>query len=131
MQHSDLLIIDDEQRYAKMLARRLTLRSCSCDICYSGREGIHLLKQKDYCLILLDLQLPDLYGTEVLTRIKEIRAEVPVIILTAHGTEKDRRECMQKGAYAFVHKPLDIEKLMNILAQVKRYNHDCRTPKQN
>jgi DNA-binding NtrC family response regulator len=51
-------------------------------------------------------------------RIKETDTRTPVIILTGHGTEKDRRECMQLGAYAFMHKPLGIEELMGILAQI-------------
>jgi len=56
---------------------------------------------------------------EVLTRIKESCATMPVIILTAHGTEKDRQECMRQGAYAFMHKPLRIEALVTILAHIK------------
>ena len=77
-----------------------------------------MLKQKIFSLILLDLHLPDIYGSEVLSRIKETDTRTPVIILTGHGTEKDRRECMQLGAYAFMHKPLGIEELMGILAQI-------------
>ncbi len=50
--------------------------------------------------------------------IKERNAETPVIILTGHGTEKDRRECMELGAYAFMHKPVGIDELMGILAKI-------------
>lgn len=118
MKHYDLLIVDDEQRFADMLARRLNLRGCNCEVCYTGQEALNILKRKKFYLILLDLQLPDIYGIEVLTRIKENDAGVPVIIMTGHGTEKDRRECMQQGAYAFRHKPLGIDELMNILAEI-------------
>ena len=120
MKQTDVLIVDDEQRYADMLARRLELRGCSCRTCYTGQEAIQLVKQDDFLLILLDLQLPDIYGTEVLMRIKEIHTKMPVIIITGHGTEKDRKDCMQQGAYAFIHKPLDIEKLVAILAEIKK-----------
>ncbi len=119
MKQYSLLIVDDEQRFADMLARRLNLRGCNCDVCYRGREALKILKRKNFDLILLDLHLPDIYGTEVLTRIKEIDSRTPVIIVTAHGTEKDRQECNQQGAYAFMHKPLDIEELMSILVQLK------------
>jgi len=118
MKQYDLLIVDDEQRFADMLARRLNLRGCNCEVCYTGREALNILKRKKFYLILLDLQLPDIYGTEVLTRIKENDARVPVIIMTGHGTEKDRRECMQQGAYAFMHKPLGIDELLTILAEI-------------
>ncbi|UCG08115.1 MAG: response regulator [Desulfobacterales bacterium] len=118
MKQYHLLIVDDEKRYADMLAKRLNLRGCNCEVCYSGQEALNRIKRQNFSLILLDLHLPDIYGTEVLIRIKEIDAKPPVIILTGHGTQKDRRECLQQGAYAFMHKPLGIEELMTILAQI-------------
>jgi DNA-binding NtrC family response regulator len=118
MKQYNLLIVDDEQRFADMLARRLNLRGCNCEVCYSGREALNILKQKKMHLILLDLYLPDIYGTEVLTRIRKNDERTPVIIVTGHGTEKDRRECMQRGAYAFMHKPVGIDELMTILAEI-------------
>ena len=118
MKQYDLLIIDDERRFADMLAKRLNLRGCNCEVCYSGKEALDLIEGKNFTLVLLDLHLPDLYGTEVLTRIKNFDASTPVIILTGHGTEKDRQECMLQGAYAFMHKPLGIDELMAILAKI-------------
>jgi DNA-binding response OmpR family regulator len=118
MKQYHLLIVDDEQRFADMLAKRLGLRGCRCDVCYNGQQALDLVKLKNFFLILLDLHLPDIYGTEVLTRIKVISAMTPVIILTGHGTEEDRRACLQQGAHAFMHKPLGIDELMAILARI-------------
>ena len=118
MKQYNLLIVDDEQRFADMLARRLNLRGCNCDACYGGREALKILKRKKFHLILLDLHLPDIYGTEVLTRIRKNDERTPVIVVTGHGTEKDRQECMQQGAYAFMHKPVGIDELMTILAEI-------------
>jgi DNA-binding response OmpR family regulator len=119
MKQYNLLIVDDEQRFANMLAKRLSLRGCHCEVCYNGQQALELVKQKNFFLILLDLHLPDIYGIEVLTRIKVISEMTPVIILTGHGTEKDRRACMQQGAYAFWHKPLIIDELMAVLARIE------------
>ena len=118
MKQYDLLIVDDEQRFADMLARRLELRGCNCEVRYRGQKALDILKRKKFYLILLDLHLPDIYGTEVLTRIRKNDERTPVIIVTGHGTEKDRRECMQRGAYAFMHKPVGIDELMTILAEI-------------
>lgn len=118
MKQYDLLVVDDERRFADMLAKRLNLRGCNCEVCYSGREALNILQRKNFFLVILDLHLPDLYGSEVLREIKKISAKTPVIILTAHGTEKDRQECMKIGAFDFMQKPLVIEKLMAILAQI-------------
>ena len=114
-----LLIVDDEKRFADMLTKRLSLRGCHCDVCYSGQQALNLIRKKNFFLILLDLQLPDIYGIEVLKQIKKISVMTPVVILTAHGTEEDRRTCMQQGAYAFWHKPLVIDELMAILVRIE------------
>jgi DNA-binding response OmpR family regulator len=118
MKQYHLLLVDDEKRFADMLAKRLALRGCNCDVCYTGQEALDRIAQKKFSLVLLDLHLPDIYGTEVLTRIKNADTNTPVIILTGHGTEKDRQECMQQGAHAFMHKPLGIDELMAILAKI-------------
>ena len=118
MKQYSLLIVDDERRFAEMLAKRLTLRGCICEVCYNGQEALNVLKGRKFFLVLLDLHLPDIYGTEVLTRIKEMTAETPVVILTGHGTEKDRLECMERGAYAFMHKPMGIDELMGVLTKI-------------
>ena len=119
MKQYNILIVDDEQRFANMLAKRLSLRGCHCEVCYNGQQALEWVERKKFFLILLDLHLPDIYGIEVLTRIKAISEMTPVIILTGHGTEKDRRACMQQGAYAFWHKPLIIDELMAILARIE------------
>ena len=119
MKPYSLLIVDDEERFANMLAMRLNLRGCDCEVCYNGQDAIDIIQEKNFDLVLLDLRLPDIYGTDVLAGIKEINAKIPVIIVTAHGTEKDRQLCIQLGAYAFMHKPLNIEELTPILKKLR------------
>jgi DNA-binding response OmpR family regulator len=119
MKQYNILIVDDEQRFANMLAKRLSLRGCHCEVCYNGQQALERVGRKNFFLILLDLHLPDIYGIEVLAKIKAISAQTPVIILTGHGTEKDRQTCLQQGAYAFWHKPLIIDELMAILARIE------------
>lgn len=119
MKQFDILIVDDERRYADMLARRLMLRGLTCKVRYDGQTAIDLVALEKFPMIILDLQLPDLYGTEVLTEIKARRPETEVIILTGHGTEKDREQCMAQGAHSFMNKPLDIDHLISIMDRIK------------
>ena len=119
MKHYSVLIVDDEERFANMLARRLKLRGCVCEVCYRGKQALDLVQRQDFFLILLDLHLPDIYGTEVLGEMKQQGVNSPVIVLTGHGTEDDRRKCLELGAYDFIHKPLGIEKLMSILEKIE------------
>ncbi len=119
MKHNKILIVDDEQRYADMLARRLNLRGLDCEVCYDGQSAIDRYADRPFSLVILDLRLPDLYGTEVLQQMKRCRETTAIVILTGHGTERDREACMQIGAHAFINKPVDIDRLMAIIAQLK------------
>ncbi len=119
MKRIDILIVDDEQRYADMLARRLALRGLVCEVRYDGKTALDAVAEVPVPAVILDLRLPDLYGTDVLKRIKQCRPETAVIVLTGHGTETDRQQCMSLGAHAFMNKPLDIVQLLAIMAGIK------------
>ena len=121
MKQTDILIIDDEKKFAAMLSKRIQLRGYSAGVCYDGKTGLKWIKENKGCvaLILLDLQLPDIYGTKVLAGIKDLYPDIPVIVLTGHGTEQDRQECERLGAYQFIHKPLKIDTLTAILENIR------------
>ncbi len=121
MKHIDILIIDDEIKFADMLGRRLSLRGVTCHACYDGQSGLKWIKAHPgaVTLILLDLKLPDIYGTQVLATIKKIDPAVPVFIITGHGTQADEAACLALGACEFIHKPVNIEKLTTRLNDVR------------
>ena len=119
MKQFDLLIIDDEKRFADMLAKRLELRGVACQVSYNGREGIGMVEQNRFRLVVLDLCLPDIYGAEVLIHIKERSPETPVIVVTGHGSYEDRTECLRRGAFGFYNKPLTIDRLLSIMEDVE------------
>lgn len=95
------------------------MRGLACKVCYDGRTAVDTVAQEEFTVVILDLRLPDLYGAEVLTQIKERRPKSEVIILTGHGTEKDREHCMARGAHSFMNKPLDIDRLVAIMARIR------------
>lgn len=117
MKHIDILIIDDETKFANMLGRRLSLRGATCHACYDGQSGLDWIRSNPGAatLILLDLKLPDIYGTQVLAHIKEIDPAVPVFIITGHGTREDETACLAMGAAQFIHKPVNIDQLTTLL----------------
>lgn len=118
LKQANILIVDDERRYADMLARRLGLRGLVCEVCYDGRTALELLAENGVPVVILDLQLPDLYGVEVLRRIKTDYPKTAVVILTAHGTKKDRKACMALGAHIFMNKPSDIDYLLDTIRRI-------------
>jgi DNA-binding NtrC family response regulator len=119
MKHCDVLIVDDERRYADMLAKRLFLRGLTCKVRYDGQSAIDAVAREHFPMIILDLRLPDLYGTEVLVQVKRCRPDAAVIILTGHGTEKDREQCMARGAHSFMNKPVDVDRLVAIMTGIR------------
>jgi two-component system, OmpR family, response regulator CpxR len=67
--------------------------------------------------MILDLRMPGIDGMEVLRQVKTTNPDIEVIVLTGHGTEKDRELCMELGAFAFLHKPVDIGVLSRTLME--------------
>lgn len=114
----NVLIIDDEKRFATMLSKRLALRGYCCDVAHDGESGLELLIQGHFQLVVLDLRLPGLSGEEVLERIKIKHPDLPVIILTGHGNEKERKKCMALKAHSFLNKPVDLSFLVGLFEKI-------------
>ena len=78
--------------------------------------------------MILDLKMPGIDGIEVLRRVKETNPEIEVIILTGHGSEADRETCMKLGAFAYLHKPVNIDLLSETL---KKANEKIKQTKES
>ena len=117
MQHKDnsmetVLIVDDEKNYPPILSAVLEEEGFEALTAYSGEEALSVLKNSDVDLVLTDMKMPTLDGIELLERIKEKDPGLPVIMMTAHGTVEKAVEAMQKGAYNYILKPFDNERLV-------------------
>jgi two-component system, OmpR family, response regulator CpxR len=113
---SRVLLVDDEREFIQTLSERLGMREIGSAVAYDGESALEMLANDEPDVMLLDLQMPGINGIEVLKRVKETRPEIEVIILTGHGTQKDRDLCMQIGAFAYLEKPVDIEVLSKTLS---------------
>jgi two-component system NtrC family response regulator len=107
-----VLIVDDEKNYPLILRAVLEEEGFEALTAYSGEEALTVLKNSDVDLVLTDMKMPSLDGIELLERIKEKDPELPVIMMTAHGTVEKAVEAMQKGAYNYILKPFDNERLI-------------------
>ena len=112
---SKVLLVDDEREFVQTLSERLMLRDMGSAVAYDGESALNLIKEDDPEVMIVDLKMPGIDGLEVLRRVKETRPEIEVIILTGHGSEADREMCMKLGAFAYLHKPLDIDVLSETL----------------
>lgn len=114
---SKVLLVDDEREFVQTLSERLMLRDMGSAVAYDGESALTIVTEDDPEVIVLDLKMPGIDGIEVLRRVKRMRPSIEVIILTGHGTEKDRDICMHLGAFAYLHKPVDIETLSKTIRE--------------
>jgi len=108
---SKVLLVDDEREFVETLSERLLMRDMGSAVAYDGESALELIEMDEPEVMILDLRMPGIDGIEVLRRVKQTNPDIEVIILTGHGSEADRETCMQLGAFAYLQKPVDIEKL--------------------
>ena len=107
-----LLLVDDEVGYLEVLSKRLTRRGYKVTTASSGTEAIRALRQWEFDLAVVDLKMEDMDGIEVLKIFKKMAPELPVIMLTGHGSEQAARDGVAHGAYDYLTKPCELEALL-------------------
>src|SRR5438105_7785233 len=116
-----VLIIDDEAAIRESLETLLGLEGYAVEVAATGREGLELLAERQFDLVLLDLALPDRNGMDVLGSIRAHDPQLSVIMITAYGTVENAVRAIQSGASNFIQKPWDNEKLLaDVRAAVAR-----------
>ncbi len=111
-----IAVVDDEESVRKAVIRLLQAAGHPACSFASGPDFLRAWHFDRPDCLLLDLQMPDLSGTEVQKALKEAGAQFPVIIITAHDSPSVREECMREGAVAYLRKPLDGGVLLNALS---------------
>jgi len=107
-----ILIVDDEKNYPLVLSAILEEEGFETFAANSGREALEILENTDIDLVLTDMKMPTMDGIELLDKIKARDQDLPVIMMTAHGTVDKAVEAMQKGAYSYILKPFDNDRLI-------------------
>ncbi|MFO8113640.1 MAG: response regulator [Desulfosalsimonadaceae bacterium] len=120
---SRVLLVDDEREFVQTLSERLEMRDIGSAVAYDGESALEMVAEEEPDVMLLDLQMPGINGIDVLKTVKETRPEIEVIVLTGHGTAKDRDLCMKMGAFAYLEKPVDIDILSKTLVRANEKMH--------
>ncbi|BBO77034.1 acetoacetate metabolism regulatory protein AtoC [Desulfosarcina widdelii] len=107
-----ILIVDDEKNYTLILSAVLEDAGFETLTANSGPESLDILSRSDVDLVLTDMKMPAMDGIALLECIKKQDSDLPVIMMTAHGTVEKAVEAMQKGAYTYILKPFDNEQLV-------------------
>src|ERR1700676_2399628 len=109
---SNILIIDDEKAIRKTLSEILSYEGYRIDEAGDGEEGIRKFRDKEYDVILCYIKMPKMDGIEFLDKAKELNADIPIIMISGHGTIETAVEAVKKGAYDYISKPPDLNRLL-------------------
>lgn len=109
---SNILIIDDEKAIRKTLGEILSYEGYKMDEAGDGEEGLRRFKEKTYDVVLCDIKMPKVDGIEFLEKAREANPDVPIIMISGHGTIETAVEAVKKGAYDYISKPPDLNRLL-------------------
>ena len=114
-----ILIIDDTKNIRLMLTKTLELVGYHVSTVSNGREALEAVQREEFDLIFLDIKLPEVRGTAVLRKMRDMGIHTPIIIITAYGTIKNALDCTNMGAIAYLQKPFTGEKIKSVLSELK------------
>ena len=118
-----ILIVEDDQTISKLIAASLSISGYESVPCFDGNEAVHMVRNEEFDLILLDIMLPGLDGFQVMEKIRE--TGTPVIFLTAMGDVSDRVKGLKSGAEDYIVKPFEpLELLTRIEIVLRRFNRE-------
>jgi len=113
-----VLLVDDERGFVDVISKRMSKRNIEVTRAYNGTEALQALRKKDFDVTVLDLKMEDMDGIEVLKIFKKIVPDLPIIMLTGHGSEEAARDGIQLGAVDYLTKPCDFDELISKIQEV-------------
>src|SRR3972149_4338847 len=110
-----LLIVDDEVEFLESIAKRLEMRDFDVTTATRGAQALEIARKEKFDLALLDLKMPGMDGKQVLEVLRKEHKHLEVIILTGHGSVDSAIDCTKLGAFGYLPKPYEMEKLLETL----------------
>jgi len=121
------LFVDDEEELVSAVVERLRIRDIDAHGAVGGSEALRKLEEEDFDVVVLDVRMPETSGLEVLRQLLRAKPSPEVILLSGHGSGEDAEEGMRLGAFDYLQKPVDIDRLVEVLR--KAAAHQARSRK--
>jgi len=115
-----ILVVDDRLEDRETFKDALESRDYSVTTAKDGYEAIELVKEGNFDIIFIDVKMPGVDGVKTFEEIHKIRPEIPVIMVTGYSAEELVRDAIDKGAYACIHKPLDMDVVLKMVEELKK-----------
>jgi two-component system response regulator HydG len=116
---ASILIVDDNISLCKTMSFVLGHKGYTVTTAKDGPEAIEKVNERSFDMIFMDIKMPVMDGVETYRRIKKVRPEATVMMMTAYAVEDLVQEALQEGAYGIIYKPLDIEKVVALIEEAK------------
>jgi two-component system, NtrC family, response regulator HydG len=117
-----ILIVDDDESMNKTMSLVLKRKGHDVSCCHNGLDAIEKVRDHPFDIIFMDIKMPVIDGVETFEKIKKIRPDAIVMMMTAYAVEDLINKALREGAYGIIYKPLDIEKTLVAIEEVKRKN---------
>jgi DNA-binding NtrC family response regulator len=114
-----VLIVDDEANYRNTLSKILSVKGYETTIAESGFQALDIMNDREFDAVLMDIKMPAMNGVETYKKMKAIRPEAVVIMMTAFSVENLIEDAIKEGAYAVVRKPFDVDMIINMIEKSK------------
>lgn len=115
-----ILVADDEESMRWVLSKALKRKGFTVDLAHDGRQALELIKDNCYDLAILDIKMPGISGLDLLDKVRELKSDLLVVIMTAEASMKNAVEAMKRGAYDYITKPFDLDVIDAIIEKVDR-----------
>lgn len=125
-----VLLIDDERAIRRALKEILEFEGCLVTEAENGAQALQHLQDQTFDLLFSDVKMPQMDGIELLDAIQSQGIDTPIIMISGHGTVENAVACIKKGAFDFIEKPLDLNRILVLLRQVKDRNALVQETKQ-
>lgn len=115
-----ILVADDEESMRWVLSKALRKKGFTVDLARDGEEALRQIQAGDYDLAILDIKMPGITGLDLLDRVRELKSDLLVVIMTAEASMKNAVEAMKRGAYDYITKPFDLDIIDAIIEKVSK-----------
>ena len=116
----NIFIIEDEKTIRVPLADELREAGYRVKEFRDSHQALKAVQRQPVDVVITDMKMPGLNGLEILTRLMDIKPDVPVVVITAYGSEDTAIAAMERGAYDYIEKPFDLDDMVALMARIKK-----------
>ena len=110
-----ILVVDDDPEMARCIADALTAERCRCEIAANGEAALAACRQHEFDVVVSDIRMGGMDGVELMTRLRHVQSDLPVILMTAEGSIASAVEAVKRGAFEYIIKPCNAIELRRIV----------------